>query len=152
VGCDRFARTAANSTAGVSLKQLIRELTEKIAAAASLGLLVPAFLLLSSQSNLTRPGPVFTREWRYGHKNRMIQVHKFRVPTVKSGRKQDTPEFIAVDQFLKRTGIEDLLMFINVITCEMSITGPAPSPHLAAVLNERAGTIRWAEIFGSGGL
>jgi lipopolysaccharide/colanic/teichoic acid biosynthesis glycosyltransferase len=135
----------ASDAAGVSLGRPAARLFEFSAGAVCLTLLAPIFLFAFIAIKFNSRGPIFIRQTRYGHRNRMIQVRKFRVTTVDS-----SPRSTLIGLLLKRTGIEELPMLINVLTGEMSVIGPPPSAHPAALLNERRpGITRWAEIFKS---
>jgi lipopolysaccharide/colanic/teichoic acid biosynthesis glycosyltransferase len=139
----------ASEVAGVSLGQLVTRLLELVAGAACLTLLAPILLFVSIAIKFDSRGPIFIRESRYGYKNRVIQIRKFRSTTVcwkEDG--QRVPQLTPVGRLLRQTGIEDLPMLINVLTGKMSIIGPPPSACPTALLNERKpGIVRWADIF-----
>jgi len=81
---------------------------------------------------LSSPGPVFFKQRRYGLDGREIRVWKFRTMTVcedgdkivqaKKGDQRITP----FGAFLRRTSLDELPQFINVLRGEMSIVGPRP--------------------------
>ena len=149
VNDDGFAEVVSSETA-VNLWQVAMRLIELVAAVACLALLAPMLLVVAVAIKLDSRGPILVRERRFGYKNRMIKVRKFRSTVVSSGGRKQTPRLTLVGQLLRRTGIEDLPMFINVIRGELSIIGPAPSPYPTACLNDRKpGVTRCAEIFSS---
>jgi putative colanic acid biosysnthesis UDP-glucose lipid carrier transferase len=81
---------------------------------------------------LTSPGPVFFRQKRYGLNGKEIRVLKFRSmkvmedgPTVKQATKDD-PRVTPIGKFIRRTSIDELPQFLQVLTGEMSIVGPRP--------------------------
>jgi putative colanic acid biosysnthesis UDP-glucose lipid carrier transferase len=138
----------ASEVADVSLGQLVRRLFELVAGAACLTLLAPMLLVVFIAIKFESRGPILIRENRYGYKNRVIQVRKFRSTTVCWKDEQRAPRLTPVGRLLRQTGIEDLPMLINVLTGEMSIIGPPPSACPTALLNERKpGIVRWADIF-----
>ena len=146
VNQDSFAG-AANGVAPASLGQLSIRLFELVAGAACLALLAPTLLLVAIAIKLDSRGPIFVRETRYGYKNRVIQVRKFRAATVCLEREQGTLRLTPVGQLVRQTGIEELPMLINVLAGEMSIIGPPPRTYPTASLNERKpGITSWAEI------
>ena len=81
---------------------------------------------------LTSPGPVFFRQHRYGLNGEPINVLKFRTMTVwedgdsiRQVRENDT-RVTPLGAFLRRTSLDELPQFFNVITGKMSIVGPRP--------------------------
>ncbi len=81
---------------------------------------------------LSGPGPIFFRQRRYGLNGREIRVLKFRTmtvcedgPTVNQARKNDS-RITPIGSFLRRSSLDELPQFFQVITGEMSIVGPRP--------------------------
>jgi putative colanic acid biosynthesis UDP-glucose lipid carrier transferase len=94
--------------------------------------------LLALLIKLTSPGPVFFRQERWGEKNRRILCFKFRT-MVKDSRdvdangryqqaKRDDPRITPLGRFLRRSNLDELPQFINVLRGEMSLIGPRPHP------------------------
>lgn len=81
---------------------------------------------------LTSPGPVFFRQRRYGLNAKEIRVLKFRTMTVcEDGPEikqatQDDARVTKLGRFMRRTSIDELPQFLQVITGKMSIVGPRP--------------------------
>ncbi len=91
--------------------------------------LVPIVALMIK---LTSPGPVFFRQLRTGKGNRPFYCLKFRTmkvgsPEFKQATKDD-PRVTPFGSLLRRTSIDELPQFINVLRGEMSIIGPRPHP------------------------
>jgi putative colanic acid biosynthesis UDP-glucose lipid carrier transferase len=81
---------------------------------------------------VTSEGPVIYRQKRYGLNGEEIIVWKFRTMTVMEegegvaqARKGD-PRVTIVGKFLRRTSLDELPQFINVLQGRMSIVGPRP--------------------------
>lgn len=81
---------------------------------------------------LTSPGPVIFRQRRFGLNAKEITVFKFRTmkvseegPEVRQATKDD-PRFTSIGAFLRRTSLDELPQFLQVITGDMSIVGPRP--------------------------
>jgi putative colanic acid biosynthesis UDP-glucose lipid carrier transferase len=81
---------------------------------------------------LSSSGPVFFRQRRYGLNGEEIRVLKFRTmtvcedgPQVKQATKNDQ-RVTRFGAFLRRTSLDELPQFINVLNGEMSIVGPRP--------------------------
>jgi putative colanic acid biosynthesis UDP-glucose lipid carrier transferase len=81
---------------------------------------------------LTSRGPVFFRQRRYGLNGKEIRVLKFRTMTVledgnevKQATKNDA-RITRLGRFLRKTSVDELPQFLQVITGQMSIVGPRP--------------------------
>ncbi|WP_371194954.1 undecaprenyl-phosphate glucose phosphotransferase [Glaciecola sp. SC05] len=81
---------------------------------------------------LSSPGPVLFKQKRYGLDGKEIKVYKFRSMVVQdngSEVKQATKGDVRVTRFgafLRRTSLDELPQFINVLQGRMSIVGPRP--------------------------
>lgn len=89
-----------------------------------------AFIALGVK--LTSPGPVFFRQRRYGLNGEEIRVLKFRTMTVTEDgaavmqAKKNDQRVTRFGAFLRRSSLDELPQFINVLMGEMSIVGPRP--------------------------
>ena len=89
-------------------------------------------LIISICIKLTSPGPAVFRQRRYGLNGEVINVLKFRSMTVT----EDGPEIkqatagdariTRLGAFLRRTNLDELPQFVNVLEGTMSIIGPRP--------------------------
>tara|TARA_B100000676_G_C18084083_1_gene853574 strand:- start:2867 stop:4300 length:1434 start_codon:yes stop_codon:yes gene_type:complete len=93
-------------------------------------------LVIALAVKYTSPGPVFFKQRRYGVGGKPIEVWKFRSMTatdngdvVKQATKNDA-RITPLGGFLRRTSLDELPQFINVLQGTMSIVGPRP--HAAA--------------------
>ncbi len=95
-------------------------------------LLAPLMLAVAVAVKLSSPGPVIFRQRRYGLYGEQIIVYKFRSMSVMDdgakvvqAQKQD-PRVTRIGGFLRRTSLDELPQFINVLQGRMSIVGPRP--------------------------
>jgi len=113
-----------------------KELFDRLAALGILLLIAPLLLLLATAIKLSSPGPVLFRQQRHGWDGRPFTVYKFRTmharPTpanapYEQARRND-PRVTRLGQFLRRTSLDELPQFLNVLQGTMSIVGPRPHP------------------------
>jgi Undecaprenyl-phosphate glucose phosphotransferase len=132
-----------------------------------LSLLSPLLLLIAILVKLSSPGPVFYRQTRMGLNGHTFEMLKFRSMPVdaesktgpvwaKRGESRATP----IGQFLRRTSLDELPQFINVLKGDMSVVGPRPErPYFIEDFRERvpkymlrhkmkAGITGWAQVHG----
>jgi putative colanic acid biosynthesis UDP-glucose lipid carrier transferase len=93
------------------------------------------FPIIALIIKLTSRGPVLFIQPRTGINNRTFQCYKFRSMEVnkeaheKQATKND-PRITAIGRFMRRTNIDELPQFINVLWGDMSVVGPRP--HMLA--------------------
>ncbi len=89
-------------------------------------------LLIAIAVKLSSPGPVFFRQRRYGLNGKEIRVLKFRTMTVcedgatVAQARRDDPRVTRLGRLLRRSSVDELPQFLQVLTGEMSIVGPRP--------------------------
>lgn len=110
----------------------LKRLSDLTLAALILILLMPVMLIIALAVKLTSPGPVIFMQRRYGLDGEEIHVYKFRSMTVcedggviRQARKNDT-RLTPIGEFLRKTSLDELPQFINVLQGRMSIVGPRP--------------------------
>jgi putative colanic acid biosysnthesis UDP-glucose lipid carrier transferase len=89
-------------------------------------------LAIAIAIKLTSPGPVIFKQQRYGVNGEKIEVWKFRSMTVcENGDKiiqatQNDRRITRLGAFLRRTSLDELPQFLNVLQGTMSVVGPRP--------------------------
>lgn len=99
---------------------------------AALLLLSPLLLLLAVLVKVTSRGPVFYAQERMGMDGRLFKMLKFR--TMKVDAEKDGPRFATAQDdrktplgaFLRKTSLDELPQFFNVLVGDMSLVGPRP--------------------------
>ena len=95
-------------------------------------MLLPIMLAIALAVKLSSPGPVIFRQRRYGLYGEQIYVYKFRSMTVTEDgsnvvqAKKGDQRITKVGAFLRKTSLDELPQFINVLQGRMSIVGPRP--------------------------
>jgi lipopolysaccharide/colanic/teichoic acid biosynthesis glycosyltransferase len=93
---------------------------------------LPIFLIAAIAIKLDSKGPVFFIHERTGYKGEKFKMIKFRgmvhnaLEVGPELTQLNDPRITRVGKFLRRTSIDELPQFINVIKGEMSIIGPRP--------------------------
>jgi putative colanic acid biosynthesis UDP-glucose lipid carrier transferase len=128
-----FPTVNLNTSPMVGINRVIKAFEDRGLAAIILILISPVFLAIALGVKLTSKGPVFFKQHRHGWDGQVINVYKFR--TMK--QHQDTtgqvtqatandPRVTKFGRFLRRTSLDELPQFINVLQGKMSIVGPRP--------------------------
>lgn len=110
----------------------LKRLEDIVVASAILMVIAIPMLIIGVCVKLTSPGPALFRQRRYGLNGEVIDVIKFRTMTVtedgeeiKQATKND-PRITNFGAFLRRTNLDELPQFFNVLGGSMSIVGPRP--------------------------
>lgn len=97
-----------------------------------LTLISPVLAVIAAAVKLTSPGPVIFKQRRYGLNGEEILVYKFRSMTVcedgntiQQAQKNDK-RVTPIGAFLRKSSLDELPQFINVLQGRMSIVGPRP--------------------------
>lgn len=111
---------------------VVKWLSDKILAVLILILISPILLVIAVAIKLESSGPVIFRQRRYGLNGEEILVYKFRSMTVcedggviRQAQKNDS-RITRLGAILRKTSLDELPQFINVLQGRMSIVGPRP--------------------------
>ncbi len=112
--------------------ELVKRVSDVVLATIILVLISPLMLAIAIGVKLSSPGPVIFKQRRNGLDGEEIIVYKFRSmttqdngPVVVQATKND-PRITRFGAFLRRTSLDELPQFINVLQGQMSIVGPRP--------------------------
>ncbi|MCE9500678.1 MAG: undecaprenyl-phosphate glucose phosphotransferase, partial [Leptospira sp.] len=113
----------------------LKWLEDKILAIIILILISPLLLSISILIKLTSEGPVIFKQVRDGLNGEKITVWKFRTMSVhkepegiQAQATKNDPRVTALGAILRRTSLDEIPQFFNVIAGSMSIVGPRPHP------------------------
>ena len=114
------------------LNGIVKRASDIVLASLILLLISPLMLAVAAGVKLSSPGPVLFRQRRYGEDGREILVYKFRSmrvtedgPVVRQATRGD-PRVTPFGRFIRRTSLDELPQFINVLQGRMSVVGPRP--------------------------
>lgn len=127
----------------------LKRLVDIIGALVGLIVLAGAAFPIAIAIRLDSPGPIFFRQVRYGYRGRPFYIWKFRSMVSDADARQHTveneanglifknkfdPRVTRIGRFLRRTSLDEIPQFLNVLAGEMSLVGTRPP-----VLQEVAG-------------
>ncbi|MDD5199485.1 MAG: exopolysaccharide biosynthesis polyprenyl glycosylphosphotransferase [Terrimicrobiaceae bacterium] len=106
-----------------------------LAAFAVAFVLPPLALLVWLAQRKQAPGPIFYRQERAGMQNESFQIFKFRTmridnPDATVQATADDDRIYPFGRFLRRTSLDEIPQFLNVLLGDMSVVGPRP--HMLA--------------------
>lgn len=94
-------------------------------------LFIPILIIVTIVTKITMPGPVFFRQKRNGLNDKEFYCYKFRSMKVNAQADtlqatKDDPRKTRWGNIMRKTNIDELPQFINVLLGDMSIVGPRP--------------------------
>lgn len=125
----------AYETPFIGVTRLLKRFVDVILSFIILLLLSPVLFVIAMGVKLSSPGPIVFRQMRYGVGGQRIVVSKFRsmrndpLPQENGEVKQATVGDARVTpfgRFLRKTSLDELPQFFNVLEGSMSIVGPRP--------------------------
>ena len=108
-------------------------------------ILAPLLLIIALAVKLSSKGPVFFHQERIGRWGRPFTIHKFR--SMRMDAEQNGPQLSSdhdpritgFGRFLRKSRLDELPQFFNVVLGEMSLVGPRPErQHYIDLISERA--------------
>jgi putative colanic acid biosynthesis UDP-glucose lipid carrier transferase len=110
----------------------IKRLSDVCIATAAIVLSAPIMLAVAIAIKLTMPGPVLFKQRRFGLDGVEIIVWKFRSMKVQEDganvrqATKDDDRITPLGRFLRRSSLDELPQFFNVLQGKMSVVGPRP--------------------------
>ena len=142
-GIGRALRIAAWQ-ATIKGSYVFKRILDIVLSLAALIVLTPLFIILAAAIKLTSPGPVFFVQIRVGRFGQTFSFYKFRSMYVDAEKRKaellaanqsadgvifkmkDDPRITPVGKLLRKTSMDELPQFLNVLFGDMSLVGPRP--------------------------
>jgi putative colanic acid biosynthesis UDP-glucose lipid carrier transferase len=122
---------------------VFKRLFDVVVSAFSLIVLSPLIAILAIFIRLDSPGPIIFRQRRVGLNGKEFDFYKFRSMHVTSSayaltpKSAEDPRITRFGRWLRRSSLDELPQFLNVLRGNMSIVGPRPEmPFIVATYNE----------------
>ena len=112
--------------------ELVKRISDLVLASIILVLIAPLLIAIAIGVKLSSPGPVIFKQRRNGLDGEEITVWKFRSMTAQDNgpvvrqATRDDPRITRFGAFIRRTSLDELPQFFNVLQGRMSIVGPRP--------------------------
>lgn len=144
---------------------MIKRLFDVVSSLVLILLTSPIMLFAAIGTLLSSPGPIIFRQMRVGKNKKLFQMYKFRSMRVNAQErtgwtKNDDPRKTRFGSLMRKTSIDELPQFFNVLKGDMSLIGPRPEvPHFVEQFQEtvplymlkhlvRPGITGWAQVNG----
>ncbi len=121
-----------NSLPAAGVRGLAKEAVDRAFALCALVGLSPVMLTVACLVKLTSRGPVLFTQPRLGVDGKVFHVYKFRTMTVHQEHgvvtqaTRNDARITRIGGFLRRTSLDELPQFLNVLRGDMSVVGPRP--------------------------
>jgi putative colanic acid biosysnthesis UDP-glucose lipid carrier transferase len=114
------------------IQYVLKRAIDLVLSICAIAVLSPIMLLIALAIKLTSPGPILFKQRRYGLNGQEILVYKFRSmkvmedgAKVEQATKNDT-RITPLGAILRKTSLDELPQFVNVLQGRMSLVGPRP--------------------------
>ncbi len=153
--------------APLKFEKLAKRLFDVVFSALLLLLISPLMIAIAIAVKLSSPGPVFYRQKRMGLNGHTFEMLKFRSMPVTAETtsgpvwaRPDDNRTTGIGAFIRKTSLDELPQFLNVLAGDMSVVGPRPErPVFIEQFKERvpgymlrhkmkAGITGWAQVNG----
>jgi len=127
-------------------------------------LLSPILIVLAVLIKFSSHGPIFYKQERVGHKGLPFKIFKFRTMKVNAENngpqlsKDNDPRITSIGRILRKTRLDELPQFLNVLIGDMSVVGPRPerqffidqiikvAPYYKRLHRVKPGVTSWGQV------
>lgn len=113
--------------------KFLKKSSDIIVAIIAIVITSPIMLVTAIAIKLTSPGPIIFKQERIGYRGKPFMMYKFRSMYVQNPEEEKSEwttkndsRKTAVGDFIRRTSIDELPQFVNVLKGQMSVVGPRP--------------------------
>jgi exopolysaccharide biosynthesis polyprenyl glycosylphosphotransferase len=114
------------------LYPLVKRIFDLIVSVCALIVLAPVIVLIALLVRMDSPGPIFFKQKRVGLNGKEFDFYKFRTMYVEANpyaytpTKTEDPRITKFGRWLRRSSLDEIPQFFNVILGDMSVVGPRP--------------------------
>jgi len=150
-----------------ALNSFIKKSSDIIVSVIAIIITSPLMIITAIAIKLSSPGPIIFKQVRLGHQRKPFEMYKFRSMKVQDVDEEksewtteDDPRKTKIGDFIRKSSIDELPQFFNVLKGEMSVVGPRPErpyfvdkfrcdiPKYMVKHQVRPGLTGWAQIHG----
>lgn len=142
----------------------IKRMIDFVASTIAIIILFPVYLILAILVRLSSPGDIIFKQERIGQHNKPFNIFKFRsmcMDAEKAGPQlssSNDSRITPIGKFMRKTRMDELPQFFNVLRGEMSIVGPRPerqfyidqiakvAPHYRHLQKVKPGITSWGQV------
>jgi putative colanic acid biosynthesis UDP-glucose lipid carrier transferase len=118
----------------VDNQRYLKRVEDLLICITAMPLVIPLMAVVAVLVKLSSTGPVLYKQNRYGIKGKSFQMYKFRTMYYEpegsefvQATKND-PRITRLGAFLRKTSLDEIPQFLNVLIGNMSVVGPRPHP------------------------
>ncbi len=117
---------------GNALYRIMKRIMDMVIALIGCTLLLPLWIIIGIAIKMDSPGPIIFKQKRVGHNGKEFMLWKFRTMYKEVKRHEYAPKnakdkrITRLGRFLRKTSLDEVPQFWNVLKGEMSIVGPRP--------------------------